>query len=246
MTALAFTCSYASVRDLEATSPCGRRIHARGRGVCLGHIVTRWMMRSLGDTEHARNTWSFLLIFLFADTAVSAVRETISATPDASGVVLDAVCSLFFAGLALALATEHPWGGLLWLFTAPLAGAAEAVYGVGRLPDHLASPPEGAVRHPSRMLDTLQAFAYFTVAFTVVAAWVAFLLSYAGLYRWERRAQVAITVGQVGLAVTAIVVAVASGGSKNGILTWCVVMIGATVMARGIGRIKKLVGTFRV
>lgn len=239
MSELRFTCPHTPARTAGEGPPCGHRVHGRGRArqECLGHSAVVWLVEVCGGTEHARRTWSFAMGVIFVAMTGSAARAALDGSLFVlAGMSLDA---LSFGGLALALHREHRGGGKCWLYATPLAGAATVLYGVSTLPAHF-TERLGGPADTAWMLDALEAFACAGVGLTLLARWCVFLAYDAGLPGWERRGYIAEQVVRVLVALIAVVMVVMSGGAKSDLLTWLLAGGGTTVVARGVGRIRRL------
>ncbi|WP_030659875.1 hypothetical protein [Streptomyces rimosus] len=209
--------------------------------------MIEWLINSFGGTDHARRTWAVVSGFGCVCMAVGTVSAVVDRQPR-EPAFLPVVLGLeviYFSGLALAFVREHPVGGRIWLFATPAACAALVIYGNSKLPSPLTGVPSGS-SPTARMMDILAGFGPIVMALAILASWTIFLLYYARRHRLASWARLLAESFMVLMAITAVTLAIISGGGQSTLLTSLMVGFGAMTVARGARRLKKLANAIRV
>lgn len=243
MSRLHFSCSHTKLKDVERASPCGRRATNRtqGEAKCMGHWVVDHLVRGIGGSEHARKTWviaSYLLLSLGVDRVLRAT--------DLSRLTTGVLATLFSAGLLVAFLSQHPFGGLLCLITAPLIGMKFVNTGGGHGRYYLDST-HAVPEYSSRALELFVASVDLQVGLLFILASTGFAFLYWHHDEaWMRFSAAASRFLSVTICLSGILVAILSKGRYNGLLMWIAVIVVAVVVARGTRPFKTLATRFRI
>jgi hypothetical protein len=244
-----FTCSYTTAKDVEGTSPCGRRATRRERGEskCLGHRAIEWLIAAYGggNPERARSTYGTFFTVMFFVVIASGVGQAKDLIAGHSGEYAAVQTGLsfslagIFGGTALGFVQENPLGGKLWLTFAPISSVLLLL--VGRSILSGANPSS-----TSRLADVLLAFVNFVIAVGTLAGWLVFLLEYVGRYRWATALTIFCEILFVVVVVAGVALALATHGTDSSLLAMVAILITLAIVVRGVNRLKKLARILRV
>jgi hypothetical protein len=249
MSMLGFACSYTTSKDVERTSPCGRRAiaHEQGPQRCLGHRVVEWLVDVYGGKypDRAESTYGLFFAAMLVVAIVWSARSAIDllAGDHRDDAIVPLILYLaltgVFGGLTLGFRYGNPIGGKLWLIFSPACSAALFLTGRNILI---------SVRSPytPSLVDALSAVADFAIAVLILSGWITFLLHYAGKSRWATATTIACEFLTVLVVLGGVALAVVSRGEKSTLLVICAVLVGLAIAVRGMSRLKKLARTLRV
>lgn len=241
-----FTCSYSRQADMERASPCGRRATGRrGEPKCLGHWAVSWLLASLGATERARKTWSSYIWVAFVYYIGITVTAAMDGHTPPLEIALFALAVVYVGGLLLAISGENAFGGVVGLAAGLPAGAVSIALGVEELLSSVSLAPHRSGQ-TSQMLEIFTGFSDMAIGLVVVAGWLNFVLYYREHHQLANIAVFLSSLAFIVLAIAAIVLVVFSPGSGTSLLAWLLIISGVSLVARGLGFIKKLLIRIRV
>lgn len=239
VTRLGFTCSYTKLKDVEKASPCGRRATRRKQGEpkCLGHWAVEYLMGVIGGTDHARKTWAVASGFL-SYLGVVYLPLYWDLLTIYSLTMYSLV--LFSGGILLSCLREHPFGGIICLFSAVFASGLFLRSGGLSFRYYLNSTAK-IPAHSSRVLELFTSSVDVEIGFAFIMSLSGFVFLYTSEDRaWMRFTKSFSSTLSIMAFLTMVAVVIASGGMYAVMLPWIVVVLIAIAVARGTPHLKNL------